>query len=101
MTEALADEIQKAVDAVPASHQLKPQDGELVDNPGDGYVCLQDRASVQGFIRVKEGSQPERWVLHCIHHHDTIRDYRKTEEKDRKRAWTSIHAMGMINDLEG
>lgn len=48
MTEALADEIQKAVDAVPASHQLKSQDGELVDNPGDGYVCLQDRASVQG-----------------------------------------------------
>lgn len=42
MTEALAVEIQKAVGALSASHQRESQDGELVDNPGDGYVRLQD-----------------------------------------------------------
>lgn len=41
ITEALAVEIQKAVEALPASHQLDPQDGELVNNPGDGYARLQ------------------------------------------------------------
>lgn len=46
MTEALAVEIQSAVDALPASHQIEPQDRELVGNPGDGYVRLQDWAFV-------------------------------------------------------
>ena len=99
MIEVLAVEIQSAVDALPASHQIEPQDRELVDNPGGVYVRLQDWAVLQGFALVKESSQPERWILHCIHHHDTSRDYRRTEEKDRKRAWTSIHAMG-IYDLQ-
>ncbi len=101
MTEALAVQIQRAVDALPASLQIETKDGELVDNPGDGYARLQDWAFVQGFVLVKESSRPERWILHCIHHHDTTRDYRKTGEKDRKRAWTSIHAMGIINDFQG
>ena len=96
MKGALAAEIQRAVDILPASHRIEPQDRELVDSPGDDYIRLQDRAFVQVFALVKESSRPERWVLHCIHHHDTTRDYRKTEEKDRKRAWTSIHAMGIL-----
>ncbi len=40
--EALAAEIQKGVDSLPASQQLNPQDGELVNNPSDGYVRLQN-----------------------------------------------------------
>ena len=97
MTRALAAEIQRAVDVIPASHRIEPKDGELVDNPGDGYICLQDWASVQGFALVKESSRPDRWVPYCIYHHDATRDYGKSEDKDRKRAWTSsIPAMGII-----
>ncbi len=94
-TGALAAEVQRAIDVLPASHRIEPQDGELVDNPRDGYIRLQDWAFIQGFTFVKESTWAERWVLHCIHHHDRTRDYRKTEEKDRKRAWTSIHAIGI------
>ncbi len=60
MTEALAVQIQRVIDALPVSHQIQSQDGELVDNPGDGYVCLQDWAFLQGFALVKKSSQPER-----------------------------------------
>ena len=95
-TGALAAEIQRAIEVLPASHQIEPQDGELVDDPSDGYIRLQDWGFIQGFALVKASTRAERWVLHCIHHHDTTRNYRKTEEKDRKRAWTSIHAMGII-----
>ena len=42
MTKALAVETQIAVDAPPAYHQLEPQDGELVDNPANSHVGLQD-----------------------------------------------------------
>ncbi len=45
---------------------------------------------------MKESSRPD-----CIHHHDITSDYRKSEEKDCKRAWNSFRAMGMIDDLQG
>ncbi len=58
---------------------------------------MQDWAFVQRFALVKENCRPERWILHYIHHHHHIaRDYRKTEEQDRKRGWTFLHAMIMI-----
>ena len=95
-TGALAAEIQRAIEDLPASRRIEPKDGELVDNPRDGYIHLQDWVFIQGFAFVKESTWAERWVLHCIHHNHTTRDYRKTEEKDRKCAWTSIHAMGII-----
>lgn len=60
MTEVLAVEIQSVVDALPASHQIESQDRDLVDNPGDANVRLQDWAILQGFALVKESSQPER-----------------------------------------
>lgn len=41
-TGALAAEIQRAIEVLPASHRIEPQDGELVDNPRDGYICLQN-----------------------------------------------------------
>lgn len=34
MTGALATEIQRAVDLLPASHRIESQDGELVNNLG-------------------------------------------------------------------
>ena len=45
-TGALAAEIQRAIKVLPASHQIEPQDGELVDNPSDGYIRLQDWAFI-------------------------------------------------------
>ena len=76
ITEELATDIQRAINALPPAHQVEPQDGELVDNPRDGYIRLQDWAFIQGFALVKESSRPERWVLQCIHHHDKTRDSR-------------------------
>ena len=46
MTKTLAVEIQKAVNAPPACHQIKPQDRKLVDNPATDHVRLQDWAFV-------------------------------------------------------
>lgn len=66
-TRALAAEIQRAIEVLPASHQIGPQDRELVDNPSDGYIRLQDWAFIQGFALVKASTRAERWVLHCIH----------------------------------
>ncbi len=99
ITEELATDIQRAINALLPAHQVEPQDGELVDNPRDGYIRLQDWAFTQGFALVKESSRSERWVLQCIHHHDKTRDSRKIEEKDRKCAWTSSTAAGIINDV--
>ena len=45
-TGALAAEIQTAIEVLPASHRIEPQDGELVDNPRDGYIRLQDWAFI-------------------------------------------------------
>ncbi len=85
-TDALAADIRRAINSLPLAHQSEPQNGELVDNPQDGYARLQDWAFVQGFALVKESGRPERWVLHCIHHHDQTKDCRKTEGQERKRA---------------
>lgn len=93
--EALVAELQRAIQVLPASHRIELQDGELVENPRDGYICLQDWAFIQGFVFIKKSTWAKRWVLHCIYHHDTRKDYRKTKEKNRKRVWTSIHAMGI------
>ena len=69
-TDALATDIRRAINSLPLAHQSEPQNGELVDNPQDGYARLQDWAFMQDFALVKESSRSERWVLHCIHHHD-------------------------------
>lgn len=66
-TDTLAADIRRAINALPLAHRSEPLNGELVDNPQDGYARLQDWAFVQGFALVKESSRPERWVLHCIH----------------------------------
>ena len=42
VTNALTIEIRKSTNALPPAHQLAPTDGELVDNPQDGYIRLQD-----------------------------------------------------------
>ncbi len=94
-TGTLAAEIQRAIKVLPVFHRMESQDGELVDNSRDGYIRLQDWAFIQGFTFVKESTRAERWVLYCIHHHDTKRDYPKTKEKDCKCAWTSIYAMSI------
>lgn len=46
MTEALAVEIQRAIDALRASHQIELEDGEPVDDLGDSFVCLQDSSFI-------------------------------------------------------
>lgn len=99
ITEELATDIQRAINALPPAYQVEPKDGELVDNPRNGYIRLQDWTFTQGFALVKESSRPERWVLQCIHHHDKTRDSRKIEEKDRKRAWTLSTIAGIINNV--
>ncbi len=83
--DALATDIRRAINSLPFAHQSEAQNGELVDNPQDGYTRLQGCAFVQGFALVKESSRPERWVLHCIHHHDQTKDCRKTEGQEQKR----------------
>ncbi|MCJ1346320.1 hypothetical protein MMC31_004535 [Peltigera leucophlebia] len=80
ITEEVAADIRRAINALPPAHQVEPQDGELVDNPRNGYIQLQDWAFVQGFALVKESSRSDRWILHCIHHQDQIRDYLKIYE---------------------
>ena len=99
ITEELATDIQRAMNALLPTHQVEPQDGELIDNPCDGYIRLQDWTFTQGIALVKESSRSERWVLQCIHHHDKTRDSRKIEEKDRKRTWTSNTTASIINDV--
>ncbi len=94
VTDALTAEIRRSINALPPAHQIAPTDGEIVDNPQDGYIRLQDWAFTQCFALVKESSRPERVVLHCIHHHEKTRDTRKTEEADLKRAWTTSLSMG-------
>lgn len=81
--------------ALPPSHQVDPQDGELVDNPRDGQKRLQDWAFVRGFASVKESIRLEGWISHCIYHHDQTGDYRKI--KYCKRASTSSKATGKVN----
>ena len=96
MNEEVSIEIQRAINALPHAHQVEPQDGELVDNPRNRYIRLQDWAFTQRFTLGKESARPEQWILQCIHHHDKTRDSRKIEEKNRKRAWTSSTAAGII-----
>lgn len=55
----------------------------------DGYVRLKEWAFNLGFTLVEESGSPKRVVLHCSHYHETIRDTRKIEEADRKRACTT------------
>ncbi len=74
-TGALAAEIQRAIKVLPASHLIESQDGPLVDNQRDGYICLQDWAFIKRFTFVKESTWVEREILYCIHHHDTTRDH--------------------------
>lgn len=80
-TDALTANI-RSINVLPPAHRSEPQNGELVDNPQDGYARLQDWAFVQGFALVKESSRPERWVLHYIHHHNQTKDCCKTEQKE-------------------
>ena len=42
MTEEVATDIRRAINALPPAHQVEPQDGELVENARDGYIHLQD-----------------------------------------------------------
>lgn len=86
VTNALTTEIQKLINTLLPAHQLAPIDGEIIDNPQDRYIRLQDWAFTQGFVMVKKSSQLERVVPHCIHHHDKSQDIRKTDKTDRKRA---------------
>ena len=53
-TNALTADMQRAINVLPPAHRSQPQNGELVDNPQDGYAHLQDWAFVQGFTLVKE-----------------------------------------------
>lgn len=94
VTEALADEIRHAINALPIAHRAEPQDNKLVESREVRYVLLQDWAFTQGFALVKESSRPERYVLHCIHHKAETKDWRKTPKEDWKRAWTTSQAMG-------
>lgn len=94
LTEALADEFRRAVNALPPAHRIEPQENELVESPDVGYVRLQDWAFTQGFALVKESSRPERWVLQCIHHKKETKAWRKTPKEGQKRAWTTSQAMG-------
>lgn len=96
MTEEVVTDIRRAINALPLAHQVETQDGDLVDNPSDGYIHFQDWAFTQGFGLVNESSQPERWILNCIHHHDKTRNYCKIEEKDWKLALTLKYAAGII-----
>ena len=42
MTDKVATDIQRTINALPPAHEVEPQDGEFVDNPRDGYIRLQD-----------------------------------------------------------
>ncbi len=94
VTDTLADEIRRAVNALPPAQRIEPQENELVESPDVGYVHLQDWALTQGFALVKESSRPERWVLQCIHHKKETKNWRKTPKEGRKRDWTTSQAMG-------
>ena len=81
VTEALADEIRRGVNALPPVHGIEPQENELVESPDVRYVRLQDWAFTQGFALVKKSSRPERWILKCIHHKKETKDWRKHSKK--------------------
>ena len=83
VTEALADEFRRAVNALPPAHRIEPQENELVESPDVKYVRLQDWAFTQGFALVKESSRAERWVLQCIHYKKETKDWRKHPKKVR------------------
>ena len=53
MTKEVSTDIQKAINALPHAHQVEPQDGELVENPRNKYVRLQDWAFTQKCTLVK------------------------------------------------
>ncbi len=96
VTDALADEIRRAVNALPSASEIEPKENELVESPDIRYVRFQDWAFTQGFALIKESSCPERWVLQCVHHKKKTKDWRKTLKEGRKQAWTTSQAMGRL-----
>lgn len=62
---------------------------QQMNNPQDGYIRLQVWAFTQGFALVDESRRGEQKGLNCIYRHDNMRDTRKTERVDPKRAWTA------------
>lgn len=94
VTEALAGAIRKAINALPPVHGKKPEQDEIVSDPHTGFLRLPDWAFTVGFALVKESTRPNRWVLHCIHHHKDTRNSRHTKLEDRKRLGTNSQVKG-------
>lgn len=57
-----ADNWGKSINALPPAHQLAPTDGEIVVNPQDGYIKLQDWAFTQGFALVSQLSKKKSTI---------------------------------------
>ena len=96
VTDALADEIRRAINALPSASRIEPKKNELVESPDIRYVRFKDWAFTQGFALIKESSRPKRCVLQCIHHKNKTKDWRKTPKEGRKPAWTTSQAIGRL-----
>ncbi len=60
MTEEVANDIWRAINAFPPIHSMELQNGKLDDNTYDGYLRLQDWAFVQRYTLIKESSRSDR-----------------------------------------
>jgi hypothetical protein len=60
VTPGLATQIKAAVAALPAAHQIPPQEREVVDSSEAAFVRLQDWAFIHGFALAKESASANR-----------------------------------------
>ena len=90
--------IHEVINNIPPEHLLPPQDGEVL-NPDQAYEHLQNYAFSQGFCIVITSHDSTFIRYACIHHGQGTRNWRKlddhkSEEGNRQKEHTHIHARG-------
>ena len=88
---SLEDRLRRAREVIPISHRSEPQPEEVFPSLEDSQKRLQDYAFCNGFAIVqtnKETKNRIRVTFKYYRHGKKTRNYRKIEEKDRKRPYT-------------
>lgn len=84
--------IQHALTAMPPEHRLPPFIGEIVGSIEVGKTKLQDYAFAQSFAFVIDSNDQkrQRLMLHCTRHRTKIKNTKKLQKKNRRKAATNV-----------
>ena len=85
---SLVDRLRRARELIPKAHRSEPQPDEVFQSLEDLQKRLQDYAFCNGFAvcqTAKEMKNRECVTYKCYRHGTKTKNWRKTEEKDRKR----------------